>query len=277
MVDTVPDRVDALLTDLAAVVDTLPVSALLTGSVAAGAFSTHLSDIDVVLAASEFEDGSLETIREAVTPLRERPFGDRLDVILVDAGELSGDCLHGQRLDGSPVTLHELDVLILRDRSHLLAGRDIRGALPNFRAEDVIDGIIDHVITNMLPPVLATCPTTDVEFLEDIVMPYTFVMGRCLYTLETGAVTSKPATTDWLAASAREHPARAPLAGLIRTFDEWYTDGMPDRPATAELTRRFSPATASFLSTVASNRGASIPLETLRTASDMIAVYERKI
>jgi predicted nucleotidyltransferase len=276
MIDADTDGLDPLLAGVADAAETLPVSALLTGSAATGAFSPHLSDVDVVLVSREPPGAALDDAREALAPVRERPFGDRLDVVVVPAADLSDDHLRGRRPDGTTAALHELDVVRLRDRSRLLAGPEVRDALPAYAAGDVIDGIVDHVVREMLPDAVAACPSTDEAFLTDVVMPYAFVAGRCLYTLETGGIVSKPDAAAWLAEVARRRPSLTALADLLGTFAAWYRDGKPDDPPVADLTRRFVPAVASFLHAVASDRGVSVSPETLLAASDPVAAYARR-
>jgi hypothetical protein len=257
---------------------TCPVDALfLTGGITLGAYSPEMSDIDLVVvlpAAAEGDESAQAAVLRIVDDL---PPG--IGMLLVKRDRLPASEPPALQVEGRwsrPYALHAMDVILLRDYSVPLFGADCRREMPTYAAADEISGIIDHVVNTMLPPAVAAVRGDPALALrESGVMGLTFLMARCLVTLKTGGLVSKPASGRWLHAEARRSPRLLPLAALARRFALWYERGMPKRVRPRPINAQFASAAAGFVSEVLHHRGIDLEPEAL-LRGDMFAQYRAR-
>ena len=250
-----------------------PVDALyLTGGIPLGAYSPEMSDIDLVVVLSAA--ASAGSAQAAVLGIVDDLPGVAL--LLVERPQLSAPEPEALQVEGSwsrPYALHAMDVILLRDYSVLLFGADCRNEMAAYAASEVIGSIIDHVVNGMLPGVVAAVradPTLSLDGSN--VVGLTFLMARCLVTLHTGQLVSKPMGARWLRAEARRKPHLTPLAAMARRFALWYERGLPKTIRPRPINAQFPEAAASFVSGVLHYRGIDLGPETL-LRGNMFAQY----
>jgi hypothetical protein len=252
-----------------------PVDALfLTGGISLGAYSPEMSDIDLAVVLPAAEEGG-ESARAGVLGIvDDLPPG--IGLLLVERRQLRASEPQGLQVHGRwsrPYALHAMDVILLRDYSILLFGPDCRCEMATYAADDVILGIIDHIVDVMLPPVVAAVEADPALTLgQSGVMGRTCLMARCLVTLHTGELVSKPKAGRWVQAEARRSPRLLPLAALARRFARWHERGLPKRVRPRPINAQFPAAAASFLSGVLHRRGIDIGPDAL-LHGDMFAQY----
>jgi hypothetical protein len=224
-------------------------SVILTGGLALGAFSTQMSDIDVIALVNEPLENYRQRYGANYARLRNLAWGDRLDVKFVSLSQLGSASMTGHDLEGASCELHEIDVIIARKHGILLTGDDLHDQLEAFNETEVIDGIIAHVIDRLLPKTdEAGSQNWAGNPWDNPIFQQTFLMSRCLYTLYTGQITNKPASADWLNDQLAALPFLQPLAELASRFAGWYRRGSPNEIAWGALYRDFLNAQIAFMS-----------------------------
>ena len=228
----------------------LPIkSVILTGGLALGEFSTQMSDIDVIALVNEPLENYQQEYNLDYAKLRKLALGDRLDVRFVNLSQLGSASMTGHDLEGSPCELQEIDIITARKHGIVLAGEDLRRRFAACNETEVIDGIIAHVIDRLLPK---TDEAGSREWhgnpWDNPIFQQTFLMSRCIYTLYSGQITTKPASADWLNDQLAALPFLQPLAELASRFAGWYRRGSPMEIDWGVLYRDFLNAQIAFMS-----------------------------
>jgi hypothetical protein len=249
----------------------------LTGGIALGAYSPDMSDIDLVAVLSAAAGGGGSPHGAVLSIVDDLPPG--IGMLLVERPQFSAPEPKALQVEGSwsrAYVLHGMDVILLRDHSVLLFGADCRDEMAAYASSEVIGGVIDHVVNVMLPGVVAAVradPTLSLDGSN--VGGMTFVMARCLVTLHTGQLVSKPMAARWLRSEARRKPHLIALAAMARRFALWYERGRPATVRPRAINAQFPEAAASFVSGVLHYYGVDLP--TGKVAPDaMIAHYKAR-
>jgi hypothetical protein len=255
-----------------------PVDALfLTGGISLGAYSPEMSDIDLAVVLPPAPEGDESAQAAVLRIVDDLPPG--ICMLLVRRDRLPAPEPPALQVEGKwsrPYALHAMDVILLRDYSVPLFGPDCRSETATYAARDEIPGIIDHVVNTMLPPAVAAVSANPALPLgESGVTGLTFLMARCLVTLQTGGLMSKPAAGRWIRAEARRNPRLLPLAALAHRFALWYERGLPKRVRPRPINAQFPKAAASFVSGVLHHRGADLEPEAL-LRGDMFVQYRAR-
>jgi hypothetical protein len=221
-----------------------PVTSLfLTGGVALGSYSPAGSDVDIVAVLDK-------QLAETEVQARSRAVWTTLpnaSLTLLMRHELGQDQLPALQVwapdNVGPYPFHAMEVILLRDHSVLLWGADCRRELPKFSVREAISETIAHVADRMLPPILATIAErpllpNEASHAHGVAM----VMVRCLYTLRTEQLTSKPHAAQWVTARSQEPPALRRLAQLLTQQHE----RGPGAVSAEEMGCLFSKAAAEF-------------------------------
>ena len=202
------ERHPDLASGLAAVTAILarpPVTSLfLTGGIALGSYTPGSSDVDFVAVLSEpFGAGLAEVSRAAWAAL---PSTSQTLLLRRDLGQEEPPAQQVWNPDHvTPYPFHAIEVILLRDYSVLLWGEDRRSELALYQVSEAIPGIIAPVSNKMLPGATETTDVTGVAF----------VLVRCLYSLRTGGLASKPDAAEWVADREGEQPALRRLAQAL--------------------------------------------------------------
>lgn len=217
------------------------IAAYALGSLAHGGFSAA-SDVDVGLVLSDpLERQDAERVRGLSSSIAasRQPFSDRLSVFWGSVATLSGASRGGR--------FPPLDRLDLKQYGRLLAGRDVRDALPAPTQEELVIAAAefalsrlatDDVIAKLKDPEAVT--RSDPKTLTKLVL----FPVRFLFTARTGAVGRNEAAVNHFAAG----PER-PASRLARMALAW-RDAPPkpsDRNAVAALARGLLPLYREFL------------------------------
>jgi predicted nucleotidyltransferase len=227
-----------------------PVDAVyLTGGIALGAYSPEMSDIDLVVVLSPTARAGASARAAVLDVVDDLP---PVAMLLVERAQLSAAEPKALQVEGSwsrEYVLHAMDVILLRDYSILLFGADFRNEMATYTVSEVIGSIIDHVVNAMLPGVIAAVRADPALSLDKSnIMGLTFLMARCLVTLQTGHLVPKPMAARWLRAEARRKPHLVPLATMASRFALWYERGIPKTVRSLSVNTQFAVAAAGFVS-----------------------------
>jgi predicted nucleotidyltransferase len=226
--------IEELLPGLQAILGGQLVGIYLTGSLAAGDFDSH-SDVDFVVVTEDEVGGelfsALYTLHKAVATI------DSWCATQLDGGYIPRQALrrfdpanavhaHIDRGRGERLKMVEFDEGVVQ--SHLLRERGITLEGPDPRT--LLDEVTPEDLRNAMPRVLNELASRILHDPAQIArqgyQSYTVLsVCRILYTLQFGAVVSKPVAAKW----ARETLGYAPLINRA-----WIGRQYPERAATTE-------------------------------------------
>ena len=239
-------------------------SIILTGGIALGDFSPQMSDIDIVIAVAQPLREYINEIKSKISEYSDLKYYDKLDVKLVEEIKLQNESPVFFNVDGSRYKPHEIDLILLRDYSVILWGKDCRDRITDLDLESSINVTIEHLIRNILPRVVSEIENNPpLDLREYPIAANAFLMSRCICTLYTNKLVSKPESAVWLQSNLYRYPFLSHLSDLVNRFSSLYTSGYNPLPENTTGSSDFFRAVASFLSGVLHHKGVNIYPENL--------------
>jgi predicted nucleotidyltransferase len=225
-----------------------PVSSIiLTGGLALGAFSKEMSDIDIVIIIKDPLHKNKKLFIQQLKKIQKLKYGNKVDLKFIEEKELKKAYPISKNLDGSTYRLHEIDLILLKKYSKLLYGKDYRKLIKKYDEKTEIPKTIKHISKKMLPSALKKVKNSKSQkVIDEIIIPYTFLMSRSIYSLYNNKLTTKPESAKWIKKNLKKYPYLKDLSELASEFAGWYKKGKPEKLDLKDLKSRFFRAVESF-------------------------------